>query len=78
MEEKIEEILRDMNPDILNYTGNNMYADGLLDSLDFVEVVENLEESFGIEFEPEIILLENFGNKNDILSIVKKVLTSQL
>ncbi len=71
---KINKILANINEDIINYDGENLYKDGLLDSFQVIELVEQLEETFGIEIAPELVIMENFANKDTILKLTARIL----
>lgn len=73
MEDKIMEILQEINEEIPNYTGDNLYEDRLLDSFQVIELVEQLEDTWNIEIPPEMIVMENFASKDAIISLVKKL-----
>lgn len=75
MEEKILLILKDVNEDILSYTGNNMMADGVIDSFELIEIVGRLEEDFDMEIDGEYVVAQNFGNKESIISLMEKLLS---
>lgn len=77
MDEKIIKILEDVNDEILNYKGNNLYKDGVLDSIQVIDLVVELEEQLNIEIDPEMVILENFANKDTIISFVKKIVEEQ-
>ncbi len=77
MEEKIIKILGEINEDILNYNGDNLYKDGVLDSIQVIEMVAEIEEKLDIEIEPEMVILENFANKDAIISFVKGIMEKQ-
>lgn len=77
MEEKIIKVLEEINPEILDYNGDNLYKDGVLDSIQVVELIAELEEKLAIEIDPELVVLENFANKNTIISFVKEIMEGQ-
>lgn len=74
MEDKIIEILGEINDEIPGYKGNNFYEDGLLDSIQVIELVDQLETAFHIEIPPEMIVIENFANGDAIVKLVRKVM----
>ena len=74
MEEKMKEILKEINEEILNYKGENLYKDGLLDSIEVVELVAQIEEAFGIDIAPDLVVLENFAHEDAIFNFIRKVL----
>lgn len=72
MEEKILELLKEINEEILEYKGDNLYRDGLLDSIQVIDLVAELEAVFDIDIEPELVILENFANKDSIIHFVNE------
>lgn len=72
MEEKILELLKEINEEILEYKGDNLYRDGLLDSIQVIDLVAELEAVFDIDIEPEFVILENFANKDSIIHFVNE------
>ena len=58
MEAKISELLKEINEDILDYQGDNLYKDGLIDSIQIVDLAVELGEAFGIEITPESVILD--------------------
>lgn len=74
MEEKVLEILREVNEELLTYTGNSMLEDGLVNSLTFVSLVSELEDAFELEFDASLLTEEYFGNKERIIKTIKELL----
>lgn len=74
MEQKILEILKDVNEDILTYTGSNMVADGVIDSFELIDIVSRLEEEFNIEIDGEYVVVRYFANKEAIIDLMQKLL----
>ncbi|MBE5869558.1 MAG: acyl carrier protein [Lachnospiraceae bacterium] len=74
MEEKILEILAANNEDILDYTGDNMLEDGIVDSFEIIAIVGDLEEEFDIEIDAAYVVEEYFGNKDAIIKLMKMLL----
>lgn len=73
MEEKIKDVLRDVNPDIISYTGENIFAAGLLDSLQTVNLISGLEAAFDIEIEADYLVEENFMSKDAIVRMIQEI-----
>ena len=73
-EERILKVLAGINEKILTYAGPNMMEDGTLDSFELIEIVSQLEEEFDIEIDAEYAVIENFGNKESIISLMNKLL----
>ena len=68
MEEKILKILEEQCEEILDYEGENMLADGVIDSFTIVNIVIDIENELDIE---------NFRNKETIIALVKRVMEEQ-
>ena len=54
MEERVLEILAEINDEILEYDGDSLVESGLLDSFQIVDLVGMLEEEFDIEIDAEL------------------------
>lgn len=74
MREQILRILEDINPVIISYTGDTMLLDGTIDSFEMIDIVSELEEEFGIEIDAELVVAENFANKETIIELMSKLL----
>ena len=74
MEEKILEILAEINEDIVDYDGDSLIDDGLLDSFQVVDLVGMLEEEFDIEIDAELVIVENFETKEAIIKLINSIL----
>ena len=74
MEQKVLEILAEINEDILEYDGDSLIEDGLLDSFQVVDLVGMLEEEFDIEIDAELVIVENFETKETIMNLLKGIL----
>lgn len=74
MEEKILEILKGINEDILSYNGKNMIVDGIINSFEIIEIVAEIEEIFDVEIDTENLIADNFENKDTIIKMAKKIL----
>ena len=77
MEAKISALLKEINEEILTYKGDNLYKDGLIDSIQVIDLAVELGEVFGLEITPEAVVLENFANKEAIIHFVKRLLEEQ-
>lgn len=71
MKERIVEILKGVNSDI---TGEekDLISEGLLNSLQIFELMDNLEEAFGIAIQGADIRPDRFLNAEAIESLVQK------
>lgn len=74
MEDKVLEILAEINEDIYKYEGENLFDAGLMDSLQAVDLVAELEDAFDIEIDAQYVVEENFKSKKAIIALVKKLM----
>lgn len=74
MEEKVLKILEEVNDDIISYEGDTMYTDGVISSLDVIEIISELEDEFDIEIDAKYADEEYFANKEAIIELVKLLL----
>lgn len=74
MEERILEILKNVNEDILLYSGTNMIRDGIIDSFELIDIIDMLEEEFSVKIAGEYVIFENFANKETIIKFITKIL----
>ena len=70
MEDKVREILREINPfiDITNET--NLLDEGVLDSLGIVYFIQQVEETMGIKISLDSLEVENFETLNTIIEML--------
>lgn len=73
MEEKILSILGDINEDILTYEGNDMLNEGIVSSMDVIEIISELENEFDIEIDAKYADEEYFANKETIIELIKNL-----
>lgn len=71
MEDKVLEILRNVNDELLSYTGQNMVNDDIIDSFELITIIGQLEDEFDIEIDAKDVTEENFGNKDKIISMLQ-------
>ena len=74
MEEKILELLKDIDEEILTFEGENLFEAGLLDSFMVIDLVGELEDAFDMEIDAKYVLEENFRTKENIIALMKKLL----
>ncbi|PWL44941.1 MAG: hypothetical protein DBY44_07045 [Veillonellaceae bacterium] len=73
MQEKIAELLKEINgKDTVPDFDADLFANDMLDSLGVAQLVAALEDTLGIEIDPEDILPENFSTINEIDALVQK------
>ena len=71
--EKILSILKESN-NLIDYTKETaLITNGLLDSLELMELISELEDAFGIEIGMEEIVPENFNSAEAILKLVERL-----
>ena len=73
MEERVMKVLDDINQEIRDYDGDNLFEAGLLDSFQVIDLVSELEEEFDIEIDAKYVLEENFKTKDAIINLIKKL-----
>lgn len=74
MEEKVLEILEEYCEEALDYKGENMMEEGIIDSFTVINIVSELEDAFDIEIDAKYVIAENFRNKEAIMDLVKRLL----
>ena len=74
MEDTILEILEDVNEEILVYDGDDMYGEGVITSVEVLDIVSNIEDEFDIEIDAKYVVAENFANKEAIIELVKRIM----
>ena len=77
MEEKVLEILEEYCEEALDYTGENMMEEGVIDSFTVINIVSELEDVFDIEIDAKYVVAENFRNKEAIMDLVKRLLEDE-
>ena len=74
VKEKVIEIISNINEEIIGYEGDNLYDAGIIDSMMVIDIVSDIEDEFGIEIDPELVIAENFANLDTILDLVLPLL----
>ena len=73
MKEKIIKILTELRPEFdFTQEGMNFIEEGMLDSFDMVNLVNDLDSTFGISIDGIDILPENFATIESIEQLLKK------
>lgn len=70
--EKILEILREINPDIDYENEEKLVDDGILNSLEIMNLIAEIDEVFGVEIDVDEVIAENFNSVNGIMNIIDK------
>jgi acyl carrier protein len=73
MKNKIFSILSGLRPEYDFSKSVNFFEEGMLDSFDIVNLVNELESAFGISIPGTDILPENFSSVENIASLLKKL-----
>ena len=73
MEKQILDILANVNEDLLTYTGPNMVDDDVIDSFELISIIGELEDTFDVEIDAGEVTEENFGNKDRIIALIKRM-----
>lgn len=74
MRERIENVCREVNADILSYDGTMMLEEGIIDSFDIINLVSELEEEFDVEIDARYVVKENFANIDAIAALMESLL----
>ena len=72
MKEKIVEILTELRPEFDFTEEVNFIEEGMLDSFDMVNLVSELDATYGISIDGVDILPENFATVEAIENLLKK------
>lgn len=74
MEEKVMEIIYNACDDKVIYKNKNMnlFETGLLDSMEFIELLITLEEEFDIEIEPAEISKDKMNTSNQLIEFIRR------
>ncbi len=71
--ERVEKVLVSVKSDLEEHlTETSLISDGLLDSLDIMNLIMQLEAEFDIEIDPEDVLSENFESVDKIIALIEK------
>lgn len=77
MKRKIWEILNAINPKIEEDMEEDLLKAGLIDSFQIVNIVAELENEFEIEFDPELIISDNFNTIDSITKVIEKIINEE-
>lgn len=70
MNDRVIEILEDIRPDVDFEAENKLIYDDILDSFDIIAIVQEFNEEYDININPDDLEAENF---NDVKSMVKLI-----
>lgn len=71
--EKLLAILRDIDPDIDYENEEHLIDDGLLDSMQVLELVSTLEDEFDIEVTPTELVPANFNSADSMWKMIERL-----
>lgn len=74
MREKILNVLRGIDEEILEDKEKDLLASGILDSFDIVNMVVELEEAFDIMIDVDLVTPDNFRTANSIIAFMENIL----
>lgn len=73
MHESVKKILVQLKKEVEPHLGESkLISDGILDSLDIMNLIMELESGFDIEIDPEDVLSENFESVESIVGLIEK------
>lgn len=70
---RVEEIVEKWCPVYKEKSGKKIFSDGLLDSVDFVAIVADIEDEYGIEIPIEEVVQENFDTIENIYEMIRRL-----
>ena len=71
---KLLAILEDICPDVDFETEENLIDDGLIESLDIVQIVNEIKAEFDVEITVDAQLPENFNSADAMLAMIESKL----
>ena len=71
--ETLLNILNGLHPDVDFEAIDDLYDEGVLDSLDMVRLVTEIGMEFDVQIPPEELIPENFQNVNTILALIERL-----
>lgn len=73
MRERVLKVLCETNPEIGKNQDKDLLASGIIDSFEIVNLVVELEESFDVEIDPELVVPENFQTVDAIVALMEGI-----
>lgn len=71
--ETLLNILNGLHPDVDFEAIDDLYDEGVLDSLDMVRLVTEIGMEFDVQIPAEELVPENFQNVNTILALIERL-----
>ncbi len=69
--EKLLELLSRVRPDVDFGSETSLIGDGILDSLDIMEIVSEMSDAFGVTLSPADIIPSNFDSAEAMWKMIK-------
>ncbi len=73
MEERVLEVLKEIDEEILEFKGDDLFEAGLLDSFLMIDLVVELEAAFDMEIDARYVVAENFRTRDTIMALMRKL-----
>ena len=71
--EKLKEIVARVSPSAAGYTGTQYVSDGILESVEIMEIVSEIEEAFDLTVGPAYIIPEYFESIEALEKLIQDV-----
>ena len=71
--ETLLQILNGLHPDVDFEAIDDLYDEGVLDSLDMVRLVTEIGMEFDVQIPAEELIPENFQNVNTIMALIERL-----
>ena len=71
--ETLLKILNGLHPDVDFESIDDLYDEGVLDSLDMVRLVTEIGMEFDVQIPAEELVPENFQNVNTIMALIERL-----
>ena len=71
--ETLLNILHGLHPDVDFASIDDLYDEGVLDSLDMVRLVTEIGMEFDVQIPAEELIPENFQNVNTIMALIERL-----
>lgn len=71
--EDLLEILKDLHPEVDFEVEENLIDDGILDSLDIVNLISEISEVFDVSITAKDIIPENFNSAKALYALIQEL-----
>ena len=71
--EQLLEILNRLHPDVDFSEVDDLYEEGVLDSLDMVRLVTEIDRAFDVRIPAEALIPEHFQNVQSIYALIERL-----